>query len=63
MVGMEYDRDVRLFHATPRAALGAKNPFQRFPNVCSLARGTGAGIRERLPMGLALAPTDQACFS
>lgn len=41
----------------------AWNHSQRFPGGCPLDRGARAGMRLPLPMGLALAPTDQACFS
>lgn len=54
-VGWGYYRDV--------CCVGALNQFQCFPGVCPLARGAKAGIRLPLPMGLALAPTDQDCLS
>ena len=40
----------------------AWNQCQRFPGGCPLDMGARAGMRLPLPMGLALAPTDQACF-
>ncbi len=57
--GWSYYRDAVGF----LLCVGALNKFQCFPGVCPLARGAKAGIRLPLPMGLALAPTDQDCFS